>query len=70
MLTLVAAGFGVAILPAWVRQTRHANLVYRPLADIRPIVDLALAWVAEGQTDATRDFLASARRFVRGASDG
>jgi DNA-binding transcriptional LysR family regulator len=65
VLAMVAAGFGVAILPQWVQQTHHPRLIYHPLAEIKPIVDLALAWVTDTETEQARAFLDCAYRFAR-----
>jgi DNA-binding transcriptional LysR family regulator len=48
VLSLVAAGFGLSILPASVRESRRADVVFRPFAGA-PLVELLLAWrVGEG----------------------
>lgn len=64
VLTMVAAGFGVAILPQWVQQNHHPRLVYRPLAETRPIVDLALTWVTDTETEHARALVDCAHKYV------
>jgi DNA-binding transcriptional LysR family regulator len=62
LLALVAAGFGVAVLPASVRALPLQGLVFRDLADAGSI-ELALAWRRGGDNpvvDAVVDVLSSA----------
>jgi DNA-binding transcriptional LysR family regulator len=57
-LNLVAAGLGIAIVPASLRRMRMDGVVYRPLAgDHRPVAPLLLA-TRRGDTGAV------VRRFV------
>lgn len=51
LLTLVAAGTGVAVLPESVRALRVDGVAYLPLAD-EVTVELALAWRAEDRSPA------------------
>jgi DNA-binding transcriptional LysR family regulator len=57
-VALVAAGFGVAILPGWVQQWPHPGVVFKALREIPPVVDLAVAWLAEPPSPAMQSFLA------------
>jgi DNA-binding transcriptional LysR family regulator len=59
-VTLVAAGFGVAIVPASVRQLQIAGAVYRPLAGKAPIARLALAYRRGETSPVVRNFVAKA----------
>jgi len=56
-IAMVAAGFGVAILPGWVQQASHPSVVFRGLPEIPPVVDLAIAWLAEAPSPAMQSFL-------------
>jgi DNA-binding transcriptional LysR family regulator len=60
---LVAAGFGVAILPEWVSGSRHSQLVFRLLRDA-PLADIALAWLAGNQSVAIAGFCEIARLYA------
>jgi DNA-binding transcriptional LysR family regulator len=42
---LVAAGFGIAIVPASARSTRAKDIAYLPIAPPAPTLPLALAWL-------------------------
>lgn len=56
ILAMVAAGFGVAILPDWVRKASHPRVVFKTLREIPPLADLALAWVPENRSPAILSF--------------
>jgi DNA-binding transcriptional LysR family regulator len=65
ILAMVAAGFGVAIVPDWVQQPRHPRIVFRPLPEIPPLVDLALAWVSAAEGPIAQRFIEIAQRGLR-----
>lgn len=56
ILAMVAAGFGVAIVPEWVRKGSHPRIVFKALREIPPLVDLALAWVPRNSSPAILSF--------------
>ncbi|APR76093.1 LysR family transcriptional regulator YnfL [Minicystis rosea] len=56
MVSLVAAGFGVAILPGSVRGARRPGAVFRPLAGVPP-AELFVAWRPDDTSPVLRDFL-------------
>ncbi|MCM2472391.1 LysR family transcriptional regulator [Rhizobium sp. CG5] len=58
--TLVAAGVGVAIAPAWLAHNSSPYLVYRPLDDIPPEVELLVAWHAEEKSKIVLNFIETA----------
>jgi DNA-binding transcriptional LysR family regulator len=41
---LVAAGMGVSLVPASLRHMRRTGVVYRPLAQASPLMEVGLAW--------------------------
>lgn len=48
VLSLVAAGFGISIMPSSVRESRRGDVVFRPFVGA-PLTELLLAWrVGEG----------------------
>ncbi len=61
IVSLVAAGMGVALVPESLRQVRRAGVVYRPLADRIAPVETGLAWRADDATPALAAFVAHAR---------
>jgi len=68
LVSLVAAGFGVAIVPESVRDARRPGVVFRPLAG-SPRTDLFVAWRPNDGSLVLRDFLDVVDRIgVRRAS--
>jgi DNA-binding transcriptional LysR family regulator len=64
VVSLVSSGLGVALVPESVANLGRQGVVYRPLADKHPRLDLWLAW-RRGSIGATvRDFATTARRMV------
>lgn len=61
MVSLVAAGFGVAIVPRSVRNVRREGLVYKPLEGA-PETTLLVAWRPDNASPVVRDFLEVVRR--------
>lgn len=43
-ITLVSAGFGVALLPEWVARSTHPEVVFKRLPEIPPFIPLSAAW--------------------------
>lgn len=60
--TLVAAGVGIAIAPAWLAHNPSPYVVYRPLPDIPSEVELLVAWQAEEKSKIVLDFVEATRR--------
>lgn len=65
LLTFVAAGFGVTIVPEYVRHTAHPRISYASLPEIPPIVDLGLAWLPGDPSPAHRAFRDVVGRHLR-----
>ncbi len=61
IVTLVAAGVGIGVIPAWVTQMPHSGVVYRPLPELPMVVDLTVAWPADSLSPFILDFVAIAR---------
>jgi len=61
VLSLVAAGFGISILPASVREIRRADIVFRPFAGA-PTTELLLAWRTGDTSPARQAFVNLVRR--------
>ncbi len=57
-LSLVAAGFGVALLPASVRHLHRDGVVYRPLEEPAPRTELAVVSRADDPSPVLKNFLA------------
>jgi DNA-binding transcriptional LysR family regulator len=60
IVNLVAAGFGVAIVPASLRKVRGAGLVFRPIVGA-PKTDLLLAWRPDNTSAILGAFIAVVR---------
>ena len=55
--SLVAAGFGVSIVPASSQLLRNVGVVYLPLQGATPILDLALAWFSDNYSPLLHNFI-------------
>ena len=53
---LVAAGFGVSLVPISSQLLRSADVVYRPLQGATPTMDPAVAWLPEKLTPVAQNF--------------
>jgi DNA-binding transcriptional LysR family regulator len=63
-LGLIAAGLGVSLLPAAIRNLARAGVVYRPLAPPVPYVEMAVAYRRDERAPVLRAFLATVRDAV------
>ena len=61
IVSLVAGGMGVSLVPASLEHMRRDGVVYRPLAERGPRVEIGLAWRAADDSPLTRAFVAEAR---------
>lgn len=69
ILTLVAGGLGIALVPASMRRLRMEDVVFLDVADPRsPGYRLVFAHVTANDNPVVPAFIASARRAVRGTS--
>ncbi len=69
-LSLVAAGFGAALLPASVQHLRRDGVVYRPLAEPAPRTELAVVSRTDDPSPVLQNFLAAVRRQVEAREAG
>ncbi len=65
IVSLVAAGMGVALVPASLRHMRRTGVVYRPLAETSPLMEVGLAWREGDEEPAAAAFVAHARAAFR-----
>jgi DNA-binding transcriptional LysR family regulator len=61
VIGLVAAGLGVALVPASVEHLHRTGVAYRPLRDAVPSVELGAVWRRDGASPALERFLAVLR---------
>ena len=64
VVSLVSSGLGAAIVPASLANLGRRGVVYRPIADRHPSLELWLGWRAGALSPAGRDFVAQARRLA------
>ena len=57
VVSLVAAGLGVAVIPASLRNLGRAGVNYRPIRESTPTAELAVAWRAEPPSALLQAFL-------------
>ncbi|MSU88492.1 LysR family transcriptional regulator [Rhodobacteraceae bacterium 2CG4] len=57
IVTMVAAGIGIGIVPAWVELTPMRGVVYRPLTELPRAVALVVAWREDSMNPFVRDFV-------------
>jgi DNA-binding transcriptional LysR family regulator len=62
VLSLVAAGFGVSIVPSSVRESRRADVVLRPLIGA-PVSELFIAWRPSDLSPSRHQFVELVRRI-------
>jgi len=65
-LALVAAGLGVSLMPASIKNLRRSGVVYRPLVPPAPQVEMAVAYPREAPSPAVATFLHVLREAARG----
>lgn len=66
LLALVAAGFGVTLVPEWVPAIQAADVVYRPVAAAMPHYELRICFHAERTNAAVEAFRQVAAACVQG----
>lgn len=54
---LVAGELGVSLVPASLRNFRRTGVVYRPVADLSPTVELGMVWSKDHQSPVMESFL-------------
>jgi DNA-binding transcriptional LysR family regulator len=64
MIGMVAAGAGVALVPAGARRIRQYRLVYRPVHPSPDNLETAFAWRRDDASPTLAEFLAAARRVL------
>ncbi len=68
IVRLIAAGMGVALLPASAGILRVEGVVMRPLREKAPLLDLVLAWRRTNMSPSVRAFIDLARSIGEGAA--
>ena len=65
IVSLVAAGMGVALVPASMQALRRTGVRYRALAEKSPPVETGLAWRSDNDSPALQAFVQLARAYYR-----
>jgi DNA-binding transcriptional LysR family regulator len=65
IVSLVAAGMGVALVPASLHHMRRTGVVYRPLAGKSPLMEVGLAWREDETEPAVASFVDHAKAAYR-----
>ena len=68
IVSLVAAGMGVALVPASLQALRRTGVRYRALAEKSPAVETGLAWRSDNDSPALAAFVQLAREYHRRSS--
>lgn len=63
IVSLVAAGLGVSLLPSSIRKFRRAGIALRPIAG-GPRTELRVAWSTRNASAVLREFLEAVRRYA------
>ena len=61
IISLVAGGFGVSLVPASVGQVERTGVAFRPIAGPTPMIELSAAWRPASDSPVRDAFLAQAR---------
>ncbi len=65
IVSLVAAGMGVALVPASLMHLKRSGVVYRPLQERSPLMEIGLVWRANDDSPAVAAFVAAASSCAR-----
>jgi DNA-binding transcriptional LysR family regulator len=68
IIGLVAAGLGIAIVPASLQNFHRSGVIYRPLQEQIPKTGLYLAWRQHDSSPVISAFLSLARKTTQGES--
>lgn len=64
IVSLVAAGIGVALVPVMLQNLSRKGLLYKPLAGVTPKLELAVAWRREDKSPLLKAFLDVVREMT------
>jgi len=65
IVSLVAAGMGIALVPASLQNMRRAGVAYRPLTERSPVIEIGVAWRAADKAPAVRAFVSLTQAHAR-----
>lgn len=64
IVSLVAAGIGIALVPSTLENLSRKGLVYKPLSGVVPRLELAVAWRRDDQSPLLESFLTVVRSMT------
>ena len=67
IISLVAGGFGVSLVPASVGEVDRSGVTFRPFVGPAPAIELAIAWRPRTDSPVRNEFLAAARALAADA---
>jgi DNA-binding transcriptional LysR family regulator len=70
IISLVAGGFGVSLVPASVGQIERSGVAFLPISGPTPTIELALAWRLGPELPVRSEFVAAARATARARARG
>ena len=68
IVSLVAAGMGVSLVPLSIKNIRSQGVVYRELEGPTPITEMAIAWRRDSHSTIVQNFLEVARETTVGST--
>lgn len=68
IVSLVAAELGVALVPASLQNWQRVGVVYRPLADSTPQIELAISWRQTDTSPVLHQFIEQTRAIISSTS--
>lgn len=64
-ISLVAGGFGVALVPASLQNLQRTGVAYKPLQEPTPEIEISLAWRRDDSSPVLQKFLNSVREIAQ-----
>ena len=68
IIGLVSANMGVSLVPASLQNLQRAGIVYKPLEETTPQVEVAIAWHSDNITPVLREFLLVVKQHIKDRS--
>jgi DNA-binding transcriptional LysR family regulator len=65
VISLVAAGLGVALVPASIQKTRRVGVIYRPILEAALDLDILMAWRGDDKSPVVARFLDASRTAAK-----
>ncbi len=66
IVSLVAAGMGVSLVPLSMKNIRSQGVIYRELEGVAPVTEMAIAWLRTSHSTLVQNFLEVAREITIG----